>query len=110
LNQRSLWISFVKIESSLFAYYFASNKRPHPLCDFIFWQNKGRNRRIRIPKFNDDCVGRTMVGFDVSLEAFNKVGYLFKGFFHRSQSPDWKRKGRAEESKKNFTFWTVFFP
>jgi hypothetical protein len=24
-----------------------------------------------------------MVGVDVTLEAFNKAGYLFKGFFHR---------------------------
>ena len=27
-------------------------------------------------------VSRASVGFDVSLEAFNKIGYLFQRFFH----------------------------
>jgi hypothetical protein len=27
-------------------------------------------------------VGGAMVGVDITFEAFNKIGYLFKGFFH----------------------------
>jgi hypothetical protein len=36
------------------------------------------------------------------LEALNKIRYLFKGFFHRFQSPDWRRRGKAEDSKEIF--------
>jgi len=28
-------------------------------------------------------VGRAMIGVDITFEAFNKIGYLFKSFFDR---------------------------